>query len=119
MRFQTGIVVGSHNAAGHRRLFWWQAVRRTMTLIWIALLAVTRLTMESSNDDWMNCIDDPKRLRTRTAFSAAIARRGSARGSNKDAHDAGERQRQQHCRKVSRTVVHYVLHLLVRRMLVD
>jgi hypothetical protein len=91
-----------------------------MARIWIAILAVTRLTMESSNNDWMNCIDDPKRLGTNLAFAAmTIVCMGmcSAHG-NKDADDAGERHSSQHCGKISRTV-HSVLHWFVRRILVD
>jgi hypothetical protein len=91
-----------------------------MARIWIAILAVTRLTMESSNNDWMNCIDDPKRLGTNLAFAAmTIVCMGmcSAHG-NKDADDTGERHSSQHCGKISRTV-HSVLHWFVRRILVD
>jgi hypothetical protein len=84
------------------------------------MLAVTRLMVESSNNNWMNRIDDPRRLGTNLAFGAmTIVCMGicSAHG-NKDAHEAGEPHSSQHYGKISRTV-HYVLHLFVRRILAD
>ena len=83
------------------------------------MLVVVMPMIVSSDNDWMDCINDPRGLGATIALAVVtVVFMGirAARGGNKDAHNAGKRQPAQHRQKTSRTI-HFVLHLLVCRQL--
>jgi hypothetical protein len=87
-------------------------------LVVIAIMSM----MAFSNNNWMNRINDPNRLRwagiTLPAMTVVTASMGisAVGGNNDDARNAGERRSSQHCKKISRTI-HFVLQSIVCRQL--